>query len=235
MTVMHSADYGFMTFAPLALCIPAVLSHGAAPLNTTSLEEELSAIAQAPTGGATAADTVPVSSPAGADSAAITETPAFTVERFGSQNSLRLAFEGDWIYNWDQANQAQGRVGLQWFVFDNVELAMYGTLNYIAQPGPNAFGGGFDLQLRWHFLAQETWTVFAEIGGGILGTTEPVPSNGSEFNFTPNIGFGATFALDESTRLYVGARWFHISNASLYANNPGRENSSVWIGLSFKL
>lgn len=212
----------------------------AAGSEISELESQLAAVAQggAAPAGATAGSPQDASVPAtdSAASSSPTSTPPDPVsERFGAQNSLRLSLEGDWIYNWDQANQAQGRIGLQWFFFENVELDVFGTLNYVAQPGPNAFGGGLDLQIRWHFIAMETWSVFFDIGGGILGTTEPVPKNGSSFNFTPNIGFGATFALDESTRLYVGARWFHISNAGLYAKNPGRENSSVWVGLSFKL
>lgn len=156
-------------------------------------------------------------------------------ERFGAQNSLRLAFEGDWIHGWSGSNQAQVRIGLQWFFFENVELAIFGTLNEIWQPGADAFGGGFDMQLRWHFLTGESWSIFGEVGGGFMVTTNPVPTNGSSFNFTPNVGFGATFALNETTRLYVGAQWFHISNAGLYAKNPGRENIGVWVGLSLKL
>ncbi|MBL9140402.1 MAG: acyloxyacyl hydrolase [Phycisphaerae bacterium] len=183
---------------------------------TRALEAELAQVAQAPP---------PESAPA--------EAPLGV--KFGAMNTLRWAVEGDWIYDWGSANMAQGRVGLQWFVFDNVELAMYGTVNYVWQPQTNAFAGGFDMQLRWHFLNEDTWSVFAEIGGGILGSTEPVPANGSSFNFTPNVGIGATLALDENTRLYVGLRWFHISNAGLYAKNPGRDSSSLWLGVSFKL
>jgi hypothetical protein len=168
--------------------------------------------------------------PAAPQSAAETLAP-----RFGAQNSLRLAFEGDWIHSFSGSNQVQARIGLQWFFFENVELAMFGTLNEVWQPGGDAFGGGFDMQLRWHFLAEDTWSVFGEIGGGILCTTDPVPSNGSSFNFTPNVGIGGTVALNDSTRLYMGVRWFHISNAGLYAKNPGRENMSVWLGLSFSL
>lgn len=216
---------------------------------TRELAAELVAVAQSPsllaqndpaaagsateTGAAThsgAATPADAATPAGAASIAPEQT-----ERFGAKNSLRLAFEGDWIYNWGEANQVQGRVGLQWFVFDNVELAIFGTLNYVWQPREDAFGGGFDMQLRWHFISEQDWSIFAEVGGGILGTTEPVPANGSDFNFTPNVGFGATYAINSTTRLYAGVRWFHISNAGLYAKNPGRDSSSVWLGLSFKL
>ncbi len=154
-------------------------------------------------------------------------------KKFGEQNSLRFMVEGAWINDWDGSNMIQARVGLGWFFLKNVELDMFITADYVDQWGPDAFGGGFDLQLRWHFLAFENWTVFAEIGGGVLGTSHSVPANGSPFNFTPNAGVGFTYALDQDTRLYVGASWFHISNAGTYANNPGRENMTLWLGLSF--
>ena len=46
---------------------------------------------------------------------------------------------------------------------------------------------------------------------------------------------GATLEVADDTRLYVSARWYHVSNAGLYANNPGRDSLSIWAGLSFGL
>ncbi|MFO0783097.1 MAG: acyloxyacyl hydrolase [Phycisphaerales bacterium] len=161
--------------------------------------------------------------------------PLAIKQAFGEQNSLRFNVEGDWLSDWDNANMAQGRVGVAWFFLKNVELDLFLTLDGVSQPGPDAFGGGFDMQIRWHMLAFENWSIFGEIGGGILGTTHSVPAGGSQFNFTPNIGVGATFALTDSTRLYTGVRWFHISNAGLYEHNPGRDSFSLWVGLSFSM
>jgi hypothetical protein len=59
-----------------------------------------------------------------------------------------------------------------------------------------------------------------------------VPFDGSQFNFTPQAGLGATMDIGQNRRWLIGVRWFHISNASLYANNPGRNNIMVYTGLS---
>ena len=74
---------------------------------------------------------------------------------------------------------------------------------------------------EWHFLSRDTWSLYVDFGCGMLGTTEPVPFDGSQFNFTPQAGLGATMDIGQNRRWLIGVRWFHISNASLYANNPG--------------
>jgi hypothetical protein len=155
--------------------------------------------------------------------------------RFGAQWSWRLDVEADWACDFEDANQAMARVGVAWFFVDDVELAGYLTGGYAWQPVENAGTYGLDLELRWHFLARETWSLFASIGGGVMGSTASVPEDGSQFNFTPSVGLGATVEVADNTRLYVSARWFHVSNAGTYANNPGRDNLSLWFGLSFGL
>lgn len=153
--------------------------------------------------------------------------------KFGARDSWRFNLEGDWISDWGDANFWQGRVGFSWFFVDNVEWAVYGTAGYVSQTGPNAFAGGLDMEIRWHFLAFENWSLFGSIGGGMLGSTRSVPAGGSQFNFTPSVGGGVTVDIAENTRLYASLRWYHISNAGTYAHNPGRDSTSVWIGLSF--
>ena len=155
------------------------------------------------------------------------------VPRFGAKDSWRLNLEGEWMADFQDANEVQGRIGAAWFFVDNAELALYGTGGYVWQPGEDAGTYGIDLEARWHFLARETWSLFGSIGCGVMGSTASVPSDGSEFNFTPSIGAGATMEVAENTRLYMSARWFHISNAQTYADNPGRDNLAVWFGLSF--
>jgi hypothetical protein len=158
---------------------------------------------------------------------------ATTTPRFGAKDSWRLNFEGEWMGDFQDANEMQGRIGAAWFFVDNAELALYGTGGYVSQPGQDAGMYGIDLEARWHFLARETWSLFGSIGCGVMGSTASVPSDGSEFNFTPSIGAGATIEVAENTRLYMSARWYHISNAQTYADNPGRDNLGVWVGLSF--
>lgn len=172
---------------------------------------------------------------AAADGGGLPEPASPARPRFGARDSLRLDVEGDWIYDFADADELQARVGLAWFVFDNVELAMYLTGGYVWQPGTDVGTFGLDLELRWHFLAFESWSLFSSIGGGMMGSTASVPSDGSPFNFTPSLGGGVTVEVAADTRLYLAARWFHISNGGTYAANPGRDNLSVWAGLSFSL
>jgi hypothetical protein len=171
--------------------------------------------------------------PADASSPANLPKANLAVPRFGAKDSWRLNLEGEWMADFQDANEVQGRIGAAWFFVDNAELALYGTGGYVWQPGEDAGTYGIDLEARWHFLARETWSLFGSIGCGVMGSTASVPSDGSEFNFTPSIGAGATMEVAENTRLYMSARWFHISNAQTYADNPGRDNLAVWFGLSF--
>ncbi len=154
---------------------------------------------------------------------------------FGTKDSLRLDIEGDGMWDFENAGQFQGRIGLAWFCAQNVELAFYATGGYVWQDGGNAGTYGFDVELRWHFLAREEWSLFGSIGGGVMGSTRSVPSDGSPFNFTPSLGLGGTYEVAPDTRLYAEARWYHISNAETYVDNPGRNNLGIWVGLSFAL
>jgi hypothetical protein len=185
---------------------------------------------QAPLESATPATQATQAAPATPATPIVT---AVTTPRFGAKDSWRLNFEGEWMGDFQDANELQGRIGAAWFFVDNAELALYGTGGYVSQPGQDAAMYGIDLEARWHFLARETWSLFGSIGCGVMGSTASVPSDGSEFNFTPSIGAGATIEVAENTRLYMSARWYHISNAQTYADNPGRDNLGVWVGLSF--
>ncbi len=181
-------------------------------------------------------DGAPVPPPADGSVDALSLLPAqAAAPAFGTKGSWRLNLEGDWITDFDDANQAQARVGAAWFFVDDAELALYGTGGYVWQPLEDAGTYGLDLEIRWHALAWERWSLFLSIGGSVMGSTAPIPADGSSFNFTPTAGFGGTVEVAPDVRLYLSARWYHVSNAGLYADNPGRDNLSLWAGLSFGL
>jgi hypothetical protein len=103
----------------------------------------------------------------------------------------------------------------------------------------DAWGINFNLLLRWHFLAAERWSLYADGGAGVMGTTERVPGpdsdepeGGTYFNFTPQAGFGASFEITHNTRLLTGARWHHVSNAQTWDNNPGRDSLLLYAMVS---
>lgn len=111
---------------------------------------------------------------------------------------------------------------------------------YFNQPKdepPDTFGGNFNILFRWHFVAKEDWTLFVDGGAGLLAVADEVPYGGSNLNFTPQAGLGATLDLGPNTdgRLLLGLRWHHISNARTRGNdeNPGRNAPQIFIGVSF--
>ena len=177
----------------------------------------------------------PGSAGAAASTDASAPQPRAVAKRVGARDTVRRDVEGAWICDWAGLDIAQGRVGIAWFFADDVEWAIYGQGSAIWQPGEDAAAGGFDFELRWHFVQADGWSLFAGVGIGMLEATAPVPSGGTQFNFTPSAGVGGTLALTDDTRLYVGVRWYHISNAGTSTNNPGMNGTSLWLGLSFGL
>lgn len=162
------------------------------------------------------------------------DAPPAQVQRFGAEGSWRANLLGGVTADFDGAEAAQLLVGFSWFFLDDVSMDFQLELDGIAQPGPDAVAGGVDLLFRWHFYSAPTWTIYMDGGCGVLGSSQPVPQGGSQFNFTPQIGVGATIELDHSTgtRLMVGARWYHISNARLGSSNPGRDSIQLYAGIT---
>lgn len=153
---------------------------------------------------------------------------------FGAEGSMRWTIHGGWGIDVKGSNQEiQGGVGMQYFIVDGFAFAPEVNLWGFFQTGEDAFGGSLDLLFEWHFIRQTTWSLYGDFGIGLLGTTANVPYNGSEFNFTPQAGLGVTFDIGDNNRWYAGVRWHHISNASLYENNPGRDSILLYTGINF--
>jgi len=173
-----------------------------------------------------------------APAVAVPVEPVPVPARFGAKDSWRLDLEGEWVTSTSRVNGIDlglGRIGVAWFFVENFEVALYAELGGAAQTSDGAFIYGGDLEFRWHLFAFDRWSIFASAGCGIIGSTEPVPPGGTQFNFTPCAGAGVTFDVWEGTRLYLSARWFHVSNASTSSNNPGFNGLGIWAGLSFAL
>ncbi|MFI4915956.1 MAG: acyloxyacyl hydrolase [Phycisphaerales bacterium JB060] len=120
------------------------------------------------------------------------------------------------------------------FLVDDIEWFLEGGLwSFYDQGADNAFGLSASLGFRWHFLKNEDWSLFADIGIGVLGTTDHVPTDGTSFNFMPRAGVGFTREIDENIRLMGGIRWHHISNARTRGDsrNPSRDAPQIYVGL----
>ena len=152
---------------------------------------------------------------------------------FGAKDSWRWQVLGSWMNDFDAANQLEAEWSASWFFMQNVSMDFGLSGDAILQPGTDAGGGGASLMFRWHFLARETWSLFADAGCGMLFTNEPVPSDGGRVNFTPRVGVGGTIDIGGDARFMGGVRWFHISNANTGENNPGRDSIQLFGGVSF--
>ncbi len=129
-----------------------------------------------------------------------------------------------------------GRIGFGYYVFDGVSLSLEALgfhMNIEEGHDDEAWALGLDLILRHHILQRENWSLFAELGGGIQQSSEPVPNGGTHFNFRPMAGVGLTWQLTDDVHLLAGARWLHISNAGKdgIENNPGYDSAEIYAGI----
>lgn len=164
-----------------------------------------------------------------------TEEMAPLPNSWGKAGTWRWGVNGGWAEDIKDANNTLINLGVEFEYFVDDDLSIDLGLYYmdVDQIGDNATGVNFTLQLRWHFIAKESWSMFVEGGAGLLRTSNDVPSDGSAFNFTPQAGLGFTFDIGNNNRWMIGTRWHHISNANTYSSNPGRDSIMIWTGISF--
>lgn len=116
----------------------------------------------------------------------------------------------------------------------SIELAGW----YFAQEGPDTGGINPNMVFRWHFWHADDfkWTVYGDVGIGLLFAFDDVPSGGTSFDFTPRAGVGYTTKIfDDDTRLQIGVRYHHISNARIRGDdrNPSRDSVMIYAGIIF--
>lgn len=165
--------------------------------------------------------------------------------------SYGLAADGD------DGTHHQLSVMPSWFLADTLEFGVELSGWYVDQEEPVAGGAARDASTgaasfrflgRWHLLGTTfdgrtraegardlDWTVFAEAGIGMLFSGEDVPAGGTSVNFIPTAGLGGTLRLSEGgTRLVLGLRWHHVSNARTSGDrrNPDFNAPQVHVGLS---
>lgn len=155
-----------------------------------------------------------------------------TVVPFGARGTLQFNIFGDYANDLDGDSMAGVQLGMSWFFVDNLSLDLQLEQYGIFQDGGDAYAIGPAMLFRWHFLARETWSLYGDFGCGFIVSTESVPIEGSQFNFTPRAGVGASFEVWQRARVMAGVRWYHISNANTSTPNPGRNSVELYAGLS---
>lgn len=155
--------------------------------------------------------------------------------RFGAEGTRRwTVFGGGGLQPSDDDNRFLiASVGHSWFLADDISLDVELHGMFHDQKRKDAWSVSTNLIFRWHYYTRPTWSLYFEGGAGLFVSTNEVPYSGTNFNFTPQLGGGVTFDIGGAQRMVVGVRWHHISNASLYSENPGRDNVMVYAGVTW--
>jgi opacity protein-like surface antigen len=93
--------------------------------------------------------------------------------------------------------------------------------------------GGLALATRYHFLWIDRFVPYVELAAAAGGTDLEVREIRSTFAFQLFGGVGASVFLTDSTALYAGYRYTHISNGNTSRPNRGFEANTGVLGLSF--
>ena len=86
------------------------------------------------------------------------------------------------------------------------------------------------LQWRWNLAPHHGVHAFAEVGGGALWTTAPVPAGTTGSNFMTHAGFGFRLLGGRAGGLVAGYRLHHISNGNRLRRNPGVNAHLLMLG-----
>lgn len=138
----------------------------------------------------------------------------------------------------DKGMMYTGHVGVGYHLRDDFSVNIE-AIGGIVDVESDTSGGmaELDLVLRWHFSKNDDWSIYADLGAGIISSGVSIPRGGTHFNFTPQIGLGATIDLSGKAKMIVGARYIHLSNARMQgaSKNPAWDGGLVYIGLMFPL
>jgi hypothetical protein len=171
----------------------------------------------------------------------------------GSSEFPNLKGTNEWGWNSGGAASIPGGVGdsgfwtlnLRWGrVLTDVHgpVPLRGSLEYAVEVVPafaikqstTVFGYGVTpLLLQYNFAASRRLVPFIQAGAGMLFTREKVPENTSDFNFTPQGGFGVYWLRGKRSSLELGMRYHHISNAGTARRNPGHNGLYFYTGISW--
>jgi hypothetical protein len=164
---------------------------------------------------------------------------------WGERGCLAWTIQAGYADDFNETSIVPASIGISWFPIRMLSFDVQAEGLWFSQDVPagvqgdsDVLGGGAAFLLRWHFLefgdeGGLRGSIYGDVGVGFVVTGEDVPPDTAQFNFTPRAGVGASFAIDDYSRVLVGVRWFHVSNAQTSGNNPGIDALQVYAGLSF--
>lgn len=100
--------------------------------------------------------------------------------------------------------------------------------------GDDITANELQLGLRYALIKNEYNRIFGDLSLGIIYNSEPVPSDGTSFNFTEYIGIGYERIINDSVSVIGTIKWHHMSNAGIGRDeneNPGIDAINIGISL----
>ena len=140
------------------------------------------------------------------------------------------------FYPYDHEKLATGSVGIGYCLADNFSATLSVPVSHVHQFTHDATMVGLDLSLRYHFLQTNRFTLFTDLTGGLAQSNRIVPPGGTYFNFTAELGLGATYRLSNQFYLVGGLHYFHLSNAAIHGinHNPDLNAAQPYLGVMFR-
>ena len=128
-----------------------------------------------------------------------------------------------------------GSVAGHYYFGDEVSIGVELQGYAVDQLSDDTFLGGAALVIRWHFLADDNFSLFVDGVGGVGLAEAEVPEGGTHFNYMPKIGGGATVKLRDDLHFIGGVRFFHLSNGNLHGRdeNPSQDGVQYFAGVLF--
>jgi len=83
---------------------------------------------------------------------------------------------------------------------------------------------------RWNLAPRGRLAPYAEVGGGALWTSAPIPATTTGSNLTAHAGLGLRIFARDGHGLIVGYRLHHISNGNRLRRNPGVNAHMLTVG-----
>jgi hypothetical protein len=114
----------------------------------------------------------------------------------------------------------------------NLELWIEGAL-FVAYGPQGGFLGGANALLRYNALSFGRLVPFVELGAGVAYLDLSLDSQSDGLGFTPQGGLGLHWRLSERSWLTAAWRLHHVSNAGIYSDNDGINDSLLLIGVSW--
>jgi hypothetical protein len=93
------------------------------------------------------------------------------------------------------------------------------------------------IRAEWaHFFVRQYWRTssnvrpYIDIGTGPMWSNRRIPAATSKLNFNSQLGLGLALFPNAKMPLFVGYRFFHISNGGLTGRNPGLNVNGFFVG-----